>query len=84
MPKSVQFHGTGNLTTGSGDRLYIDKTTKNWRRWIYYKQKKKIPDLCVDLFGNKRLIETLERAGIALQSGFYDILGYNRILVLFP
>ncbi|XP_039255043.2 uncharacterized protein LOC120331929 [Styela clava] len=70
VPSCVQFHGTGSLTTGSGDQLYIDKTTKNWRRWVYHKQHKKIPDLCVDNYGNRRLIEKIESTGIAISSDY--------------
>lgn len=63
---AVQFQGTGNLNTGcDGDALYLDKTTKNWRRWVYFKCKKQIPDLCTNVYGNKLFIESIERAAIA-------------------
>lgn len=73
VPECVKFCGTGSLTTGSGDRLYIDKTTKNYRRWVYHKQHKKIPDLCVNIYGNKRLIERVETTAVAISSGETEI-----------
>jgi len=33
---------------------------------VYFKCKKRIPNLCTDLYGNKLLIEKIERAALAL------------------
>ncbi|CAK8685015.1 unnamed protein product [Clavelina lepadiformis] len=70
---AVQFVGTGNLTTGSGDLLYLDKTTKAWRRWVYFKCKYGVPDLCTNLYENKSLIERIEKACLATSEGYRNV-----------
>ena len=68
LTKALQFIGSNTLTPGGcdEDELLVDKTTKEWRRWVYYKSKKNIPQLSTNAFGNKLLIEKLERACMAM------------------
>ena len=75
LSKALQFVGSNTLTTGdcNEDALLVDKTTKEWRRWVYYKSKKKIPNLSTNVFGNKLFIEKLERASIAVAEGHRNL-----------
>jgi len=75
LTKALQFVGSNTLTPGgcNEDELLVDKTTREWRRWVYYKSKKKIPNLSANLFGNKLLIERLERASIAMAEGHRNL-----------
>ena len=73
LSKAVQFVSANTLSSGVCDELLIDKSTRNWRRWIYYKSKKSIPDLCTNVFGNKILIEKIERACLAIREGHRNI-----------
>ena len=73
LTKAVQFVGSQTLSPGLCDSLLIDKTTREWRRWVYYKNKKKIPELCTNVFGNKLMIERIERASMAVAEGHRNL-----------
>lgn len=73
VSKTIGFVGSKTLTPGDFDQLNEDKSTKAWRTWVYFKSKKKIPELSTNNYGNKYLVELIEKAAIATSAGHRNL-----------
>ena len=73
ISKAVEFVGNNVLSSGSFDQLYEDKTSRSWRTWLYFKSKKKIPEISTNAYGNQALIELLEKAAISEAAGHRNV-----------